>query len=165
MATPTIQTIEGQGGNIQCYSQGFGNIIIQVRNWRINVRYINADVTVTCSGGWREMKRVLAEWEFSAEWPYDATASRIGAYQGVQLINNIYVPVGLAYPVPGACVFQIGAAGTPSVPGTLAVQYQGNALVSATNTDNPATDVVKFNVNGQGTGPLIGPIAAGPLST
>ena len=167
MASPLIQTIDGQGGNIQigsCIINSQTPLMIQVRNWRISVRYINADVTVTCSGGWREMKRVLAEWDFTAEWPYDAAANRIGAYMGVQLINNIYVPTGLTYPVPASCCFQVGAAGTPSVPDSTAVQYQGTALVSAANANNPATDIVTFQLSGQGTGALIGPVAAGPLS-
>ena len=156
---PTIQTIEGQGGNIRIFSYNSGPMIIQVRNWRIQKRFINADVTVTCSGGWREMKRVLAQWDFTAEWPYDATATRVGAYDGVQLINNVYVPVGLEYPVPAACVFQIGAAGTPSVPNSTAIQYQGNALIQADSVQNPATDVVQFTISGQGTGALVGPVA------
>ena len=126
---------------------------IQVRNWQIRKTFLNADVTVTCSGGWRgRMKRVLASWEFTADWPYDATATRIGAYDGVKLVNGIYVPIGLEYPVPAKCVFQIGEAGTPSVPGTTAIQYQGNALVSADGVQNPAVNVVHFTISGQGTG-------------
>jgi hypothetical protein len=156
---PTIQTIEGQGGNISIFSQPGGAMTIQVRAWQIRKTFHNVDVTVTCSGGWREMKRVLAQWEFTAEWPYDATATRIGAYDGVQLINNIYVPVGLEYPVPAVCVFQVGAAGTPSVPNSTAVQYRGNALISASGPQNSAIDVVHFSISGQGTGALIGPVA------
>lgn len=156
---PTIQTIEGQGGNISIFSYTVGaNITIQVRNWQIRKIFKNSDVTVTCSGGWGEFKRILAYWDFTAEWPYDATAARVGVYDGVKLINNIYVPIGLEYPVPASCIFQIGAAGTPSVPGTTAIQYQGNALLSTDGTRNPATDVVTFNIAGQGTGALIGPV-------
>ena len=77
----------------------------------------------------------------------------------MKLVNNIYVPIGLEYPVPAACVFQIGAAGTPSVPGSTAIQYQGNALISADGVQNPAIDVVHFTISGQGTGALIGPVA------
>jgi hypothetical protein len=157
---PTIQTIEGQGGNISLYSSTAGaRITIQVRNWQIRKMFVNADVTVTCSGGWAEYKRVLARWDFTADWPYDATASRVGVYDGVKLVNGIYVPIGLEYPVPAACVFQIGAAGTPSVPNSTAIQYQGNALISSSQTQNPAIDVVHFSISGQGTGALIGPVA------
>jgi hypothetical protein len=156
---PTIQPIEGQGGNISIFAHGAGQITIQVRNWQIRKIFRNADVTVTCSGGWAEYKRVLASWEFTADWPYDATAARVGVYDGVKLINNIYVPIGLEYPVAAACVFQIGAAGTPSVPGSTAIQYKGNALISTDGTQNPATDVVHFTISGQGTGALIGPVA------
>jgi hypothetical protein len=44
------------------------------------------------------------------------------------------------------------------VPGTAAIQYQGNALLSTDETQNPATDVVHFAISGQGTGALIGPV-------
>ena len=159
MATPTIIPIEGQGGNIEVTVEGHNVIIIQVRQWQIRKIFNNADVTVTCSGGWAEYKRVLARWEFTAEWPYDATASRVGVYDGVRLINNIYMPIGLEYPVPAFCRFQIGAAGTPLVPGTTAIQYQGKALISTDGTSNPAIDVVRFTISGQGTGALVGPVA------
>ncbi len=69
------------------------------------------------------------------------------------------MPVGLEYPIPAACIFQIGAAGTPSVPNSTAIQYQGNALIQADSVQNPATDVVQFTISGQGTGALIGPVA------
>ena len=160
MTVPFIQPIEGQGGNISIYSSTVGQmIVIQVRNWRIRKIFRNADVTVTCSGGWAEYKRVLAGWDFTADWPYDATAARVGVYDGVKLISGIYVPIGLEYPVAAACVFQIGAAGTPLVPGTTAIQYQGRALISTSDAQNPATDVVHFAISGQGTGALIGPVA------
>ena len=161
MATPTIRTIEGQGGNISIASgkPGSSAMIIQVRAWRIRKMFANADVTVTCSGGWKEIKRVLASWEFTAEWPYDASTARVGAYDGVQLINNIYVPIGLEYPIPASCVFQIGAAGSVTCPGSIAMQYQGSALISADGVENPATDVVTFTISGQGTGALVGPVA------
>jgi len=154
MPTPTIRTIEGQGGNIK-----IGSLIIQVRNWQIRKIFHNADVTVTCSGGWAEYKRCLASWDFTADWPYDATSGRVGSYDGVRLVNNIYVPIGLEYPVAAACVFQIGAAGSSVNDGTTAIQYQGNALISTDGTQNPAIDVVHFTISGQGTGALIGPVA------
>ena len=163
MTIPTIQTIEGQGGNISIFSQGVGGggagqMTIQVRNWQIRKTFINSDVTVTCSGGWREVKRVLAKWEFTADWPYDATTTRVGAYDGVQLINKVWVPVGLEYPIPAACVFQIGAAGSVTVPNTNAIQYKGNALISSSGAQNPAVDIVRFTITGEGTGALIGPV-------
>lgn len=154
---PTIQPIEGQGGNLQVTVYGSGPLVIQVRNWRIRKSFRNVDVTTTGSGGWAENKRVLAAWDFTADWPYDI--KRADVYEGVQLINGIYVPIGLEYPVPAACIFQIGAAGTPLVPGSTAMQYQGNALISTSQPDNPAADVVHFTVSGQGTGALIGPVA------
>jgi hypothetical protein len=159
MAIPTIRTIEGQGGNIEIFLPNGQPLIIQVRNWKIRKIFKNSDVTVTCSGGWAEYKRVLAAWDFTADWPYDATAARVGSYDGVRLINGIYVPIGLEYPIPAACVFQIGAAGAVTNPGSVAIQYQGNALLSTDQTDNPATDVVHFAISGQGTGVLIGPVA------
>jgi len=163
MTVPFIQPIEGQGGNISIWSSSAGpaggNIVIQVRNWQIRKIFRNADVTVTCSGGWAEFKRVLASWEFTADWPYDAITSRVGVYDGVKLVNGVYVPIGLEYPIPAACVFQIGAAGAVTNPGSAAIQYQGNALISSDGTQNPAIDVVHFTISGQGTGALIGPVA------
>ena len=53
---PTIQTIEGQGGNISIFAYGFGQMTIQVRNWQIRKTFRNADVTVTCSGGWARIQ-------------------------------------------------------------------------------------------------------------
>ena len=169
MPTPIIRTIEGQGGNITITSgahtlddkgvvQGGTALVIQVRNWQIRKIFHNADVTVTCSGGWAEYKRCLASWEFTADWPYDAATARMNAYEGVQLINGIYVPIGLEYPIAAACVFQIGAAGSSVNAGTTAMQYKGNALISTDGTQNPAIDVVHFTISGQGTGALIGPV-------
>jgi len=169
MGTPIIRTIEGQGGNITVTTGvhsivdgkvvGGKNIIIQVRNWQIRKTFHNADVTVTCSGGWAEYKRCLASWEFTADWPYDAASERVGVYEGVQLINNIWVPIGMDYPIAAACVFQIGAAGSSVNAGTTAIQYQGNAIISTEGCQNPAIDVVHFTISGQGTGALIGPVA------
>ena len=102
---------------------------------------------------------MLASWEFTAEWPYDAITGRVGLYDGAVLQNNIWVPVGSTYPIPAACVFQIGAAGSTMNLGTTAIQYQGNALISSQGVDNSATDVVHFTISGQGTGALIGPVA------
>ena len=154
---PTVQPIEGQGGNIQVTSPYTGlPLVIQVGRWMIRKFFENADATTTGSGGWMEFKRVVAGWTFQADWPYDI--KRAGVYEGVQLINGIYVPVGLEYPVAAACVFQLGAAGTPSVPGTVAMQYRGNAVMSTSEPANPAEDLVHFAISGQGTGPLIGPV-------
>ena len=107
---PLIQPISGQGGNIAVSNAALGQqLVIQVRNWVINVDFDTPDVTTTGSGGWAENKRVLARWYGSAEWPLDA--NRMATYEGVQLVNGIYVPVGLFYPVPGQGVFQIGTRG------------------------------------------------------
>ena len=135
-------------------------ITIQVRNWRIRKIFRNADVTVTCSGGWAGIQAgpgVLGLYRRLALRRH--RGPRRASTTACKLINGIYVPIGLEYPVPAACIFQIGAAGTPSVPGTTAIQYQGNALISTSDAQNPATDVVHFTISGQGTGALIGPVA------
>jgi len=163
MSIPIVQNIEGQGGNISYKLPDGAAMNIIVRNWKIRKTFFNADVTTTGSGGWEERKRVLARWEFTADWPYDANQQRIGLYDGAVLVNNVWVPQGLTYPVAAACVFQIGASGSPTNQSaavtTIAMQYQGNALVSAQEVANPATDVVQFTISGQGTGALRGPIA------
>ncbi len=155
---PLIQPISGQGGNIAVSNAALGQqLVIQVRNWLINVDFDTPDVTTTGSGGWAENKRVLARWYGSAEWPLDA--NRMATYEGVQLVNGIYVPVGLFYPVPGQGVFQIGAAGTPLEPGAPnAMQYQGKLNMRSHKTTNPATGVVEYFISFLGTGPLVGPV-------
>lgn len=157
MSIPIIQPISGQGGNIRIANTPLGsNFIIQVRNWIVYRIFENPDVTTTGSGGWGENKRVLARWHGQAEWPLDA--NRMANYEGVQLINGIYVPYGLAYPVPGIGTFQIGAAGTPLEPGApVAMQYTGRLNLQTTQTRNPATNVVEYNITFLGTGPFIGP--------
>lgn len=150
MPVPRIMTIEGQGGNIK-----IGDWIIQVSNWTIRKMFRNSDVTTTGSGGWAENKRVLAGWDFSCDWPYDI--NKAGVYEGVKLVKTVWVAQGLEYPVAALCKFQLGAAGTPLVPGTNPYFYYGNALIAATGPGNPAHDVVHFQLSGQGTGPLFGP--------
>jgi hypothetical protein len=135
------QEVSGQGGHIQ-----IGAIILLVKQWMIRKIFKNVDTTNSGSGGWARKTRVLAGWEFSAVMCYDS--SRI--IDGIVVNNGVSVPIGVESPVPAACIFQLGADGR---------QYQGTALLAASNPITDTQDVVHYQCQGEGTGPLVGPVA------
>ena len=78
--------VDGQGGNIS-----INGIILQPTKYGIAKQFANANTTTTGSGGWRQYLRVMAGWGFQAHLFFDAAHIP----DGVQLVNGIYVPVGI----------------------------------------------------------------------
>ena len=147
MTIPTMTFVDGQGGNIS-----INGVILQPTQYRIGKQFTNANTTTTGSGGWQQRTRVMAGWGFQAHLFFDAAHIP----DGVQLVSGIYVPIGIEAATAGSqglalpCIFQIGASGW---------QYQGYALLSSNSPGIQAEGVVDLEIEGTGTGALIGPVA------
>ena len=142
MADPTPVNVSGQGGSIT-----IGGVTFNVRNWMISKKHTNADTTTTGSKGWKERVRVISEWYFVAEMPWDS--AHPGDVPVVTAGSGAVVPAGIESPTPAECQFKLGASDK---------KYHGKALAEAVAAKlDAAGNVVGFQMAGEGTGPLYGP--------
>jgi hypothetical protein len=124
--------VSGQGGSIS-FGNGTSNTTICLTKWELRKQEINVNTTTTCSNGWGEVTRVIKRWSFNATAPWNANSPPDSV---------------LDSDTPIACTFNLGASGKA---------YTGNALTTLIMPMVDAEDVVRVQISGEGTGPLVGP--------